>query len=402
MPDWQDTSFGCVCTIRNEQVKPDCFNTDMYIGLEHIDSGNPRITRYGDPTSVRSAKSKFYPSDVLYGKLRPYLDKAVLVDFEGVCSTDILVIKTDNELSAPEYLAFLVHTRPFIDHAIKTTSGVNHPRTSWNSISQLRFVLPPLPEQRSIATVLSKIQEAIAAQQEIIDRTRELKKALMAKLFTEGLRGEPTKETEIGPIPESWEVVKIDDVCRQISVGIVVKPAQYYVEEGVPCFRSANIKPDYLNDTNLVYISEDSNKSLAKSILRAGDILFVRTGYPGTACVVPEKYDGANCIDLIFARPKSIVTSQYLSRFINSDAGSKQVIVGNNSAQQHFNVGAVKQMLIPLPSLEEQKLISEIVESVDDRINVTDQKVNALKDLFKTMLHELMTGNIRTTPLMEA
>jgi type I restriction enzyme S subunit len=204
--------------------------------------------------------------------------------------------------------------------------------------------LPPLPEQKKIAKILSTLQRAIEEQERIIQTTTELKKALMQKLFTEGLRNEPQKQTEIGLIPESWEVVRCEDVCDTISVGIVVKPSSYYVKEGVPAFRSQNVREDRIQPEPMVYISEEANNGpVRKSKLSAGDVLIVRTGYPGTSCVVPTEFDGSNCIDLIFVRPKKEkLRSHYLSRFFNSDAAKVQVQAGKiGLAQQHFNVGAV-------------------------------------------------------------
>src|SRR5690606_851642 len=118
-----------------------------------------------------------------------------------------------------DYLKFLIHTDEFVAHAKSTTSGVQHPRTSWPSLREFRLSLPPLSEQKKIAHILSTVQRAIEAQERIIQFTTELKKALMHKLFTEGLRGEPQKQTDIGPIPESWDVCKVGDVAKVQSGG---------------------------------------------------------------------------------------------------------------------------------------------------------------------------------------
>ena len=226
--------------------------------------------------------------------------------------------------------------------------------------------------------------------------------ALMHKLFTEGLRNEPQKQTEIGPVPESWEVVRCEDVCEKISVGIVVKPSSYYVPEGVPAFRSQNVREDRIQPEPMVYISEESNDGpVKKSKLSVGDVLIVRTGYPGTSCVVPPKYDGANCIDLIFVRPdEEKVRSHYLSRFFNSNAAKTQVQARKiGLAQQHFNVGSVKTTLMPLPPHDEQDEIISNLELIDTKHNNAAAKRATLHDLFHTLLHELMTAKTRVHDL---
>ena len=269
-------------------------------------------------------------------------------------------------------------------------------------LKEQRLPLPPLPEQRKIAAVLSTVQIAIEQQEQIIQTTTELKKTLMQKLFTEGLKGEKQKKTEIGLVPESWEVVRCEDVCDTISVGIVVKPSSYYVAVGIPAFRSQNVREDRIQSEPMVYISEKANNGpIKKSKLSAGDVLIVRTGYPGTSCVVPPEFDGSNCIDLIFVRPqKAKLSGHYLSRFFNSNAAKVQVQAGKiGLAQQHFNVGAVKNTQMPLPPIEEQDEIVAHLGLIDSKYDLATSKRNTLQDLFRTLLHELMIAQIRVDDL---
>lgn len=257
-------------------------------------------------------------------------------------------------------------------------------------------------EQQKIAAVLRLVQRAIEQQERLIALTTELKKALMHKLFTEGLHGERQKQTEIGPVPGSWELMTCEELCDMITVGVVVKPASHYVEKGIPAFRSFNIREDQLASNDLVYFSEtDNNTTLAKSKLRAGDVLVVRTGYPGTSCVVPEEYDGANCIDLVIVRPRaSMVRSGFLSRFFNAPAGKRQALAAKHGlAQQHLNVAAVKRTLVPIPSLKEQDDIDSALASIQRKLLLITARKKTLNDLFCTLLHQLMTAQIRVHDL---
>lgn len=193
-------------------------------------------------------------------------------------------------------------------------------------------------------------------------------------------------------------MVRCEDVCDTISVGIVVKPSSYYVANGVPAFRSQNVREDRIQPDPMVYISEEANNGpVRKSKLSGGDVLIVRTGYPGTSCVVPPEFDGSNCIDLIFVRPnKAKLRSQHLSRFFNSDAAKAQVQAGKiGLAQQHFNLGAVKNTQMPLPPTDQQDEIVAHLELIDSKHDLAASKRNALQDLFRTLLHELMTARTR-------
>ena len=259
--------------------------------------------------------------------------------------------------------------------------------------------LPLLPEQKKIAHILSMVQRAIEAQERIIQTTTELKKALMHKLFTKGLRNEPQKQSEIGPVPKSWDVVRCEDLCETTSVGIVVKPTQYYVVTGVPALRSQNVRVDRLQMEPMVYISEEANDGqVSKSKLRTGDVLIVRTGANlGMSCVLPAELDGCNCVDLLFIRTKpDQLNGKFLSRFINSEEAKKQVGAGKTGmAQPHFNVGTVKRIFVPLPPLDEQNEIVACFEKIDQKYEFTESKRKVLQDLFRTLLRELMTARTR-------
>jgi type I restriction enzyme S subunit len=184
---WRVVRLGEVAILSTKAVDPANAGTKRYIGLEHIEPGNIRIQRWGKADDVRSLKTAFQQGDVLYGKLRPYLDKAVLAEWDGICSTDILVIKTQSSL-LPEFLAYLVHTSQFIDYAISTTTGVNHPRTSWKALQKFPIPLPPLDEQREIARMLQAVDARLAAEQARRAALEELFKSLLHELMSGQIR----------------------------------------------------------------------------------------------------------------------------------------------------------------------------------------------------------------------
>ena len=186
--EWEVVELGEVAERRNESVNPANMGNVPFVGLEHIEPGNIRLSQWGNSSEVKSSKSKFYPGDILYGKLRPYLDKAVIADFEGICSTDIIVIKAKEDKTIPEYLIWVIHSKGFIEYAKKTMKGVNHPRTSWKSIKQFQIPLPPLEEQKKIAEILRTIDEAIEAKRAKKEKLERMKKAVMEKLLTGEVR----------------------------------------------------------------------------------------------------------------------------------------------------------------------------------------------------------------------
>jgi type I restriction enzyme S subunit len=184
--EWEVKNFGEIVEIRKEIIDPSNGNY-IYVGLEHIESGNIKLRKTGLSKEVKSAKYKIYPNDILYAKLRPYLDKGILVEQEGICSTDLLVFKAKENVYA-SFIAYLEHTNYFREYAIKTMTGVNHPRTSWRALSQLTIPLPPLSEQKKIASILSAIDQKIEAEENKKKALEDLFKSLLHNLMTAKIR----------------------------------------------------------------------------------------------------------------------------------------------------------------------------------------------------------------------
>lgn len=173
-PGWTPARFGDICNRAQDAVSPLVNGERLYLGLEHLASGHPTLVGRGRESDVRSGKTEFHKGDVLFGKLRPYLRKSVLVNEDGICSTDLLVFRATGEC-IPEFLCLLTHTDEFVGHAKATTSGVQHPRTSWASLREFRLHVPPVSEQRKIVSMLGVVQRAIEQQERLLHLTAELK-----------------------------------------------------------------------------------------------------------------------------------------------------------------------------------------------------------------------------------
>ncbi|EFN4887331.1 restriction endonuclease subunit S [Escherichia coli] len=200
-------------------------------------------------------------------------------------------------------------------------------------------------------------------------------------------------------VPKGWSSVQAQDVCKSISVGVVIKPTQYYVPEGygVKAFRSANVREGFINDSDWVYFSHEGHAINKKSHLKTGDVLIVRTGYPGTACVVTPEFEGSNAIDIVIARPDmDKIIPEYLCAYTNSHIGKSQVLdLQGGMAQKHLNVGAYQVLKINLPPLREQKKIAQILSTWDKAISVTEKLLANSQQQKKALMQQLLTGQKR-------
>lgn len=178
---------------------------------------------------------------------------------------------------------------------------------------------------------------------------------------------------------------KLSDIAS-LTVGFVGTMTQHYVDSGIPFLRSLNIKPFYIDNTDLKYISASFSEELSKSILNENDIVIVRTGIPGTCCVVPKEYDGCNCADVVIVHPYfSKVNPYYLAAYINI-WGQKQILNNKVGAiQQHFNVHTAEEMLVFLPDKETQDHVANLICSVNEKIQVNERLCAELEAMAKAL-----------------
>jgi len=181
--------------------------------------------------------------------------------------------------------------------------------------------------------------------------------------------------------------IKMKEIAT-LTVGYVGNMAKQYVDRGVSFLRSLNIKPFYIDNNDIKFVSESFSNTIRKSILRKNDVVIVRTGIPGTCCVIPDEYDGCNCSDLVIVHPDtSKVNPMYLCAYINI-WGQKQIQNNKVGAiQQHFNIRTAEEMLIALPDIQQQNSIARIIENLNDKMFI-NRKINDNLEQMANQLYE--------------
>lgn len=171
-----------------------------------------------------------------------------------------------------------------------------------------------------------------------------------------------------------WPLVKLGELVNEITVGFVGSMTHEYVDKGIPFFRSKNISEYEIEWNDIRYISPAFHRRLKKSVLRPGDVAIVRTGKPGTACVIPDSVDEANCSDVVIVRVNNEkLSAHYLCYFMNSIASHQVSSYLVGAVQQHFNVASAKMIKIPLPTRGEQEKIVKILKALDDKRKINYQ-----------------------------
>ncbi len=271
--------------------------------------------------------------------------------------------------------------------------------------------LPPIAEQRAIAHVLRTVQEAKEATERVIAALRDLKRSLMNHLFTYGpvpigvgaQRAVPLRETEIGPIPEHWQVVRLGEVMERPQYGYTASASVFPI--GPKFLRITDIQSGKVIWSSVPFC-EITQSEIEKYTLKPGDILVARIGATtGKTFLVDE------CPPAIFAsyliRIRILSDENLLPDFLSFFTDTRTYWDQINSSKGGrlklgINIPVLQNLLIPLPPIAEQREIARILQAVDRRIQAEEAYARALGDLFKTLLHELMTARRRLPPAFVA
>jgi type I restriction enzyme S subunit len=332
-------------------------------------SSTPKRVRAGDVLlSVRAPVGAINIADQAYGIGR------------GLAS--IRALYADSE-----FIWWWLHSqRPALD-AVST--GTTYRAVTAEDVANLPFPQLDLDRQRRIADFLdaetARIDGLAAARQ----RMREL---LL-------LRRERTVEQIIG-LDACPPMIPLKYVVQSVSVGIVITPANWYVDEGgIPALRGLNVQPGRIDGSNMVQISHEGHRENMKSRLSAGDVVVVRTGQAGAAAVVPAKLDGSNCIDLLIIRPGKKTDSSFLTHYLNSFYVRDKITEHSvGSIQAHFNVASMKNLEFPNIELAEQQRRAARLDELIGELDLLDSQLEAqlerLTERRQALITAAVTGGI--------
>ncbi len=354
-----------------------------YVGLEDIESNTARFIGAVKPLVVKSATFKFTTEHVLYGRLRPYLNKVFAPDFNGHCSTEIFPIKPIPQLCR-EYLLYWFLSDETVEHINATSTGARMPRADMKDVLEFDFPLPPLPEQKRIVGILDEafagLTTAKANAKKNLQNARALFESHLQSVFTQ--RGKGWVETTLG---ESYDV----------RDGTHDSPK--YHAKGYPLITSKNLKREGLSFDDIRLISEqDYNKINERSVVHKGDVLFAMIGTIGNPTVVNvEPKFAIKNVALFKMRQRQ--NSLFLKYYLGSGAViAKMMNEAKGTTQKFVGLGYLRDFPINLPPFDEQRAVVEKLtelEAETQRLeSIYQQKHEALEALKKSLLQDAFRG----------
>lgn len=277
-----------------------------------------------------------------------------------------------------KYLYFFLSAKT--DYLNSLGRGATFKEISKRIVENIEIHLPTIAEQKKRAVILEKLMLLIQTRKQQLSKLDQFVKSRFIEMFGD--------ENSF----HNWTTCKIENIA-DICVGIVIKPSQYYTSDtksGIKAFRSLNIGEMYIKNKDWVYFTEEGHQKNSKSIIKENDVLVVRSGFPGTACVATKEYAGYNAIDIIIAHPNcKKINPVFLAMFTNMPHGMNQIRENTGgAAQQHFNVGGYKNITIILPPLPLQEQFAAFVQQVDKVKSSIKQSLEKLETLKKSLMQE--------------
>ena len=397
--DWREVKLGEVSRKRSENVDPQEVDLDRHVGLEHIEPNTPSAN-WEPVDDLSSTKRRFYSGDILFAKLRPNLEKSAQPDFEGVSSTDIFPIVAEQGVNS-KYLLYRLSSKSAFDYARRTSAGTRMPRTSWNLFSNFEFDLPPLPEQRKIATVLYTVDRAIEKTGEIIGQVEQTKQALTQSLFLDGYFDhretvDAHHQNRLSRHPAEWQTKPAGEVM-EVTRGAHPRPkSDDTLWRGeIPIVK---IGDRNRGDSRTITSTDDTvtEKGSKKSkLVDKGTLIVSNAGTVGTARITGMQ----TCIHdhwLILRNYEESLSTRYLYYFINWNQEFLEALASGSTVLD-LNTDDFRLFDITFPSLEEQQKIADTLDSLHNREIINVEYSNQLKRLKHGLMQDLLSGTVRTT-----
>lgn len=413
IPDhWNLMRLKMVATVIDRKTMVDAEPATPYIGMTNVESWTGRLSSVDD-TLPRGIANTFKADHTLFGKLRPYLAKAWNPTFDGLCSTEFLVLKS-TEIDR-KLLLFILLSDGFIGLVNSSAYGSKMPRANWHFVGSCKLPLPPSNEQESVVRFLDKestrIDTLLVKMQLLIERAKEKHIALISRTVTRGLpptvasrvgldphpRLKPSGIRWIGNVPEHWNVNRLGNIGTLSKGGGGNKGDE--VASGVPCIRYGDL---YTTHRDFILKSRSCVSGSVVSEytpIRFGDVLFAASGETldeiGKSSVNLMSRDACCGGDIILFRAEHKVDARYMGYAMNcSPVAAQKAMMGRGITIMHIYRDQLKNLTLALPPLHEQILIAEFLDQETSRIDAMISKLTTAVERLQEYRSALVTAAV--------
>ncbi len=382
---WRRLPFGAFAESVNERVEPADAADEVYVGLEHLDSGSLHIRRWGKGSDVIGTKLRFRKGDLIFGRRRAYQRKLTVAEMDGICSAHAMVVRAKPEVVLPEFLPFLMMSDKFMNRAVEISVGSLSPTINWTTLKLQEFDLPPLDQQRRIAEILWAVDENIQSWLAATISADQQYQAIVSDFIA-------SHETDKMPLGEC-----LDEVQYGSSSKAILQSAPGLL----PLLRIPNVIGGKVDFANLVWLKP--TEEFEKYRLARGDVLIVRTNgnpdYVGRTAVY-EGFEFEKCLFASYLIRLRAKHDKILPHFLHEMLRSKQVKkdirkqVKSSAGNYNLNTQGIRSLHIPLPAKKVQEKLLERLGSVSAVADAMTCHLETMRELRSTFLNSLFNSDM--------
>lgn len=375
--------FDDIAINSTEKKKPVESDKEHYLGLEHLDSGTFKVSRFGSEVAPIGDKLIMKKGDVLFGKRRAYQKKVAIAPFDGIFSAHGMVLRPKENVIDKDFFPLFIASDYFLDAAIKISVGSLSPTINWRDLKELKFNLPELDEQKKLAEVLWQIVATIESYKKLLAKTDEMVKAKFVEMF-----GDPVTNSQ------KREQVPFKKFIKEIKYGVSLPPA--FTENGEYYFlRATNIKKGRIVNNGILKINSEEATKISKCKLFGNEIIIVRSGAnTGDTCVVTSEYAGHYAgYDIIITLDLTKSNPVFFNELLNTHYMELVVKpLTKRSAQPHINVQQVSELPMIVADIGTQNKFAEFVKKSEESKSAIQASLDSLTKVYKKIIAENLGG----------
>ena len=371
--------FDQIAINSTEKKKPVEEDRFTYLGLEHLDSGSLKVTRFGSEVAPIGEKLMMHKGDVLFGKRRAYQKKVAIAPFDGIFSAHGMVLRPKEDVIDKDFFPLFISSDYFLDAAIKISVGSLSPTINWRDLKELEFELPDMDTQRKLAEVLWSINDTMEAYKRLISATDELVKSQFMEQFGSYLGDETRCAT-------------VEQVCTVFADGDWIE-SKDQADDGIRLIQTGNVGNGvYLDKGERArYIDEETFIRLNCTEVLPNDILISRLPDPvGRACIIPDGLGKSiTAVDCSIVRLKSHVLPEFFVAYTMTTLYAAQIgssVTG--STRKRISRKNLGQVVIPTPDIDQQEQFAAFVRQSDKSKFELEQALSELTATYKRIITE--------------
>ena len=362
----------------NQKKMPEPGDEEMYIGLEHLDSGSLKVKRWGSDVPITGEKLVMKKGDILFGRRNTYLRRAAIAPHDGIFSAHGMIFRPNTAVMDEDYFPFFISSDYFMNAAIRISVGSLSPTVNWKTLKELEFDIPDLESQRKSAELLTAANRLKEAYEILLEETDQLVKSQFIEMFGD----------------EDFPTCKLIDESIVITKGTTPTTIGFnFSDDGVNFVKIENITSEgkFITD-GMMYISDECNEAMKRSQLKKGDILFSIAGAIGRSAIVTEEILPANinqALAIVRLKEDTKLIKGFLLAALKSEYVEKQYLaLKRGAAQLNLSLKDVGNFTIPIPHKALQEQFVAFYEQSDKSKFEIKQSIKNITEVINSLLQQ--------------